>query len=415
MSQIANKSKNCRICGSIKLENIVDFGDLSLTGVFLESGIDVKRAPLLLNRCGDCGLVQLGHSYLQSELYGESYGYESNLNQTMVHHLKQKARVLERKYLIDNQNYVVVDIASNDGTLLSGYTKEGLVKVGIDPLIDVVSNYYPSNTIKVKNFFSAREYWKNSSDPANLITSLSMIYDLEDPVEFARQINEILIDGGIWHFEQSYLPIMIKTKSYDTICHEHLLYLSLHDILRILKEAGFKLLEASLNGVNGGSIAVTAIKSEQDVTRTPFVQYLIDSEIRNGICNGDAIIDFAKDYQSHSLALKRLVLQYLESGFDVIGFGASTKGNVLLQASGLNSSHIRAIGEVNIRKLGKQTPGSCIPIVSEKKLIESAGNKTLAIIFPWHFRENLIKSMEIFLGKGGRLLFPLPNIEEVST
>jgi hypothetical protein len=415
VSQISNKLKNCRICGSKKLENIIDFGDLSLTGVFLENGSDVKRAPLLFNRCGDCGLVQLGHSYLQSELYGASYGYESHLNQTMVHHLKQKARLLEKKYLINNHKYVVVDIASNDGTLLSGYAKESLIKVGIDPLIDVVSNYYPDNTIKIKNFFSASEYWKYSSDYANLVTSLSVIYDLEDPVDFAQQINEILSEDGIWHFEQSYLPTMVETKSYDTICHEHLLYLSLHDISRILKEAGFKLLEASLNGVNGGSIAITAIKSKQDVTPTPFVQYLINSEIRNGIRNGDAIVNFAKNYQLHTLALKKLLLQYLESGFDVIGFGASTKGNVLLQTSGLNYSHIRAIGEVNTRKLGKQTPGSCIPIVSEKELIESAGNKTLALVLPWHFRETLIKSLETFLSKGGKLLFPLPNIEEVST
>lgn len=415
MSQISNKLKNCRICGSEKLENVIDFGELSLTGVFLDNGSDVKQAPLQFNRCGDCGLVQLGHNYLQSELYGASYGYESHLNQTMVHHLKQKARVLERKYLINNQNYVVVDIASNDGTLLSGYMREGLVKVGIDPLIDVVSNYYPNDTIKIKNFFSASEYWKFSSDYANLVTSLSVIYDLEHPVSFAQQINEILSEDGIWHFEQSYLPTMVETKSYDTICHEHLLYLSLHDILRILEEAGFKLLEASLNGVNGGSIAVTAIKSKRDVTPTPFVQYLIDSEIKNGIRNGDAIINFAENYHSHKLALKKLLLQYLESGFDVIGFGASTKGNVLLQTSGLDYSHIRAIGEVNIRKLGKQTPGSCIPIVSEKELIESADNKTLALILPWHFRETIIPSLEVFLGKGGKLLFPLPNIEELST
>lgn len=154
MSQISNKLKNCRICGSEKLENVIDFGELSLTGVFLDNGSDVKQAPLQFNRCGDCGLVQLGHNYLQSELYGASYGYESHLNQTMVHHLKQKARVLERKYLINNQNYVVVDIASNDGTLLSGYMRENLVKVGIDPLIDVVSNYYPNDTIKIKNFLA---------------------------------------------------------------------------------------------------------------------------------------------------------------------------------------------------------------------------------------------------------------------
>ena len=413
MELIAEKNSRCRICRNRELAVVIDFGNLALTGVFHKNGSSVPQAPVLLARCTDCGLVQLGHNYSLEHLYNESYGYESHLNSSMVSHLQQKARLLEDKYLKSLKEGIIVDIASNDGTLLSGYKNKNLVKVGIDPLMEIMSSYYPQNSIKIKKFFSASEYWKNCTTGANLVTSLSVLYDIEDPINFARQINEILIDNGIWHFEQSYLPMMLQSNSYDTICHEHLLYLSLHDIRNILRKSGFELIDASLNNTNGGSIAVTAIKSSKKFIEAPFVQYLMNLEVSQGICNGNALLNFAQNYKSHSSALTKLIYQYLDHGFDVVGFGASTKGNVLLQASGLNSSHIRIIGEVNTRKFGKQTPGSCIPIVSEEELIDSSGDKTVALVLPWHFRETLIKSLEVFLGKGGRLLFPLPNIEEV--
>lgn len=404
----------CRVCQKSELETIIDFGDLSLTGVFLKDGSEAKKEPLVLCRCKSCGLIQLGHNYSEIDLYGDSYGYESHLNNSMVEHLQQTARILEKKYLTDKKELVVVDIASNDGTLLSGYKNSSIKKIGIDPLLDVVGDFYPPGCIKIKDFFSSSAYWKYVGNPAGLVTSLSVLYDLNDPVTFARNINQILVDEGIWHFEQSYLPLMIETTSYDTICHEHLLYLSLHDIQRILDNSGFKILDASINGTNGGSIAVTAIKTNLVVPPDPFVDYLLQSETKSGIVDGTRIQTFASNYLRHSLELKNLVTQFKLSGADIIGFGASTKGNVLLQTAGLDFADIRAIGDINPRKFGKQTPGSSIPIVSEYELIATAGEATVAIVLPWHFREGLIKSLESYLCKGGKLIFPLPRIEVVS-
>ena len=412
MSQISNKLKNCRICGSEKLENVIDFGELSLTGVFLDNGSDVKQAPLHFNRCGDCGLVQLGHNYLQSELYGASYGYESHLNQTMVHHLKQKARVLERKYLINNQNYVVVDIASNDGTLLSGSMREGLVKVGIDPLIDVVSNYYPNNTIKVKNFFSASEYWKNSSDPANLITSLSMLYDLEDPVGFARQINEILIDGGIWHFEQSYLPMMIKTKSYDTICHEHVEYYSLKVLKKLFENQNLKIIDVSLNSINGGSFAITVVHKDSSFkVKVKEIDQVLERENRMQLNTLKPYKEFKDRVYKHREDLTSLIRSLNLKGKKVAGYGASTKGNVLLQFCGFTESDIACIAEVNEDKFGSYTPGSLIPILSESQVMSM--NPDYLLVLPWHFKDTIIMKNQKFLADGGKFIFPLPDIEIV--
>lgn len=415
MPTLVEITHECRICGSAELKEVIDFGDLALTGVFIENGQEVPKAPLKLVLCRECGLVQLGHKYEQNALYGETYGYESHLNRSMVEHLQQKARVLERKFLQSIEKPVVVDIASNDGTLLSGYLSDTIIKIGIDPLIEVVADCYPMDAIRVSEFFSTSAYENLGIGPANLVTSLSVIYDLDRPVEFANQIYEILQDGGIWHFEQSYLPLMLETNSYDTICHEHLLYLSLTDIQRILKGANFQLLDASINSVNGGSIAVTAIKTNEVINASPFVRYLLKVESETGITDGSRINSFSDQFRKHTIALKSLITEYKELGFDVIGLGASTKGNVLLQAAGIDAHLVRAIGEVNPRKFGKQTPGSSIPIVAESNLLNGASEKTLAIVLPWHFRENLLPKLEQYLSQGGKLLFPLPDIEMVSS
>ena len=412
--KIAYENKACRICASSSLEVVLDFGDLALTGVFLENGDEVPRAPLCLIRCCTCGLIQLAHSYDSSSLYGETYGYESHLNKAMVNHLTLRAKVLESKFLRNIPEPVIVDIASNDGTLLTGYQNLKAKLVGIDPLISVVSDWYPQGTIKIEEFFSASAYHSQISTKANLVTSLSVLYDLDSPETFAFDVFDILEEDGIWHFEQSYLPTMIKTLSYDTVCHEHLLYLSLHDIDAILKKTGFQLLEASLNSANGGSVAVTAIKSTSLHKSSPFVEYLLQKESDEGIVDGTAIKHFAELANRHKAELTRLVKDFREDGYLINGLGASTKGNVLLQWLGLDSSLIQSIGDVNSRKYGKQTPGSGIPIVPEEQIMAAGNSKTLTLVLPWHFRVGIIDKSISLLESGGSLLFPLPQIEVVS-
>ena len=275
MGLIETKTINCRICGGPNLYEVMDFGNLALTGVFQVHGDQVPTAPLCLCRCQDYGLVQLGHSYRQEYLYGETYGYESHLNASMVSHLQSKAKMLERKYLAGNSHPVVVDIASNDGTLLAGYTNPNSQLIGIDPLIHVVTDHYPVNAIKLQEFFSASSYFSINSEKADLVTSLSVLYDLDNPRKFAQDISEILNDNGIWHFEQSYLPTMVETLSYDTICHEHLLYLTLSDIQNLLTGTDMVIIDASLNSINGGSITVTAQKNSKKI-KSPFVDFLLD-------------------------------------------------------------------------------------------------------------------------------------------
>ena len=413
MPELHKVRKTCRICGSDKFESILNFGDIALTGVFLPNGADVEKAPLELIRCENCGLGQLKHIYASDALYGDSYGYESHLNPSMVSHLQSKARMLQGKFLSNIDAPIVVDIASNDGTLLAGYTKDDIQLVGIDPLIGVVSDFYPPKSAKIQSFFTKDAYFNKFSEKASLVTSLSVLYDLDSPVSFASEIYEILADEGIWHFEQSYLPTMVDTMSYDTICHEHSLYLRLEDIAKILELSNFKLVDVSLNSINGGSIAVTAIKTSNKVNMDPFVTHLLLKELALGYIDGTRLRKFAVDAREHSSSLQALISNYISEGFTIYGLGASTKGNALLQLCKIKKDDIKFIGDINPRKFGRQTPGSCIPIVNEVEVLGSTQSKKLAIVLPWHFRDGIVKKSERYLIDGGRLLFPLPQIEIV--
>jgi hypothetical protein len=331
----------------------------------------------------------------------------------MRNHLKSKAQLLQKKYLQTKINPIIVDIASNDGTLLAGYSRTDATYIGIDPLINNISDYYPTGAIKVDDFFSSDAFRKVSVRQASLVTSLSVIYDLDNPVSFAKDVELILEEGGIWHFEQSYLPTMVETLSYDTICHEHLLYLRLSDIVKILEMAGLQILDVSLNATNGGSIAVTAIKSQSDITPDPFVGYLLHREDVDGYVSGLRLRKFATDAIEHSKSLQQILRDYKSSDFTIFGLGASTKGNVLLQWAGLDSSTIESIGDINPKKFGKQTPGSCIEIVSESEVLGAAAGNVLVVVMPWHFRDGIVKNSMKYLENGGKLLFPLPRIEIV--
>jgi hypothetical protein len=407
----------CRICRNSKLENIYDFGEIALTGVFVEDGSSVLKTPMILCRCTECGLVQLRHSYALEELYGDTYGYESHLNNAMSSHLMAKAKELERLYgnLYDGLSpKTVVDIASNDGTLLSGYSDKVISKIGIDPLISNFVDRYPTSSTKIEEFFSKNSYNENNFPKANIVTSTSVLYDIESPVVFANDVFDILEEGGIWHFEQSYLVSMVETLGFDTICQEHLLYLSLHDIDKILSVCGFKILELDLNEVNGGSIAVTAVKSSEPIEEPQNYHELLEKEIRLGYRDGTMLHNFSTLVGKHIKELESELAKFASEGFQIFGLGASTKGNVLLQSLDYSKFNIIAIGDINSKKFGKETPGTKIPIINESEILEQKSTKTVAIVLPWHFKDGILLKANKYLKAGGTIVIPFPKLEVIT-
>lgn len=402
----------CRLNGSTNLITVLSLGNQALTGVFPTSpATPVTAGPLEVVWCPDSGLLQLAHIYEAGEMYGDNYGYRSGLNQSMVRHLTQKINNLEK--LADlKPGDVILDIGSNDATSLKAYKTGGLKRIGIDPTGEKFREFYTDDIYLAPDFFSSKNFEKFGAKRAKIITSIAMFYDLEDPVWFAREIARVLAPDGIWHFEQSYMPSMLRLTSYDTICHEHVEYYSLGVIRKILDAAGLEILDVQMNAINGGSFAVTAGNRTTPFKRNrAVVDWLLEQEERMGINTPRPYRDFEERVYRHREDLRRLLLALKDDGKRVIGYGASTKGNVLLQFCGIGPELLPAIAEVNPDKFGRYTPGSHIPIISETEA--RAMNPDYFLVLPWHFKDGILQREQEFLANGGKMIFPLPEIEIV--
>ncbi|HZT04707.1 MAG TPA: class I SAM-dependent methyltransferase [Steroidobacteraceae bacterium] len=403
----------CRVSGSPNMVSVLSLGHQALTGVFPRSVKDkITSGPLELVWCPDSGLLQLAHSYEATEMYGENYGYRSGLNRSMVVHLTDKVAHLERLVPLRSGD-VILDIGANDATTLKAYQSKGLRRIGIDPTGFKFRAHYTDDIILVPDFFSADAYRSVEKKPARIVTSIAMFYDVDQPVEFAKQVERILADDGVWHFEQSYMPSMLRLNSYDTICHEHLEYYSLGVVKRILEEANLRLLDVVMNGINGGSFAVTAAKRSNTSIRPndTVINWLLEQEDRMGLATPRPFRDFEERVFRHREDLLRLIRALNADGKRVLGYGASTKGNVVLQFCGFTSKDIAAIAEVNPDKFGAFTPGTHIPIVSEADA--RAMKPDYFLVLPWHFKDGIIRREKEYLSAGGKMIFPFPEIEIV--
>jgi hypothetical protein len=392
---------------------VLDLGEQMLTGVFpREKDAKVTTGPLRLVKCtgGEdvCGLLQLEHSYDLGEMYGENYGYRSGLNASMVQHLHNKVkRVLG---LVDLQaDDLVIDIGSNDSTTLQAYPSPDPVLVGIDPTGVKFHSYYPPHIQLIPDFFSAALVKARfPGKKAKVVTSFSMFYDLEDPTGFMRQVHEVLADDGVWVLEQSYMPTMLDTNSYDTVCHEHLEFYALRQIKWMADSVGFKIVDVEFNDVNGGSFSVTVAKSHGDSKAVPAVQKILDAEHARGL---DTLVPY-QEFAERVVQSKRDLLKFIATarseGKTVMALGASTKGNVLLQYCGLTQKDVPYVGEVNTEKFGCFTPGTWIPIVKEDDFLKEEPD--YFIVLPWHFRNFFVSNRK---WKHSKLVFPLPNLETV--
>lgn len=408
--------KKCRICGNNNLVSLLDLGHQALTGVFPQADEEIENGPLEIVKCvsqnGEdvCGLVQLKHDYQMEKLYGDNYGYRSGLNKSMVEHLQKIVAKIEERIKL-NDGDLIIDIASNDGTLLSSYKNKNLDLLGIDPTSHKFQEYYPEHVDSAAEFFSKKIVKEKRGDKkAKVITSIAMFYDLPSPLETMKEITDILDEQGIWIVEQSYMPEMINNISYDTVCHEHLEFYALKQFEWMAKNSGLKIIDLEFNKINGASFAITLAKRESQYPEaTEKIKKILEEEEKNGFNNLKIYEDFKAKSEQHKNELKELIKNLKTNNKKILGYGASTKGNVVLQYCQLTTDDIPAIADVNEYKFGRFTPGTKIPIISEEEAKNMQPDYFL--VLPWHFKDNIIEREKEFLAKGGKLIFPLPNIE----
>lgn len=411
--------KTCRICNSSALTKVIDLGEQHLQGSFIKEGKEnpaLRKISLEVVRCDPtvdekaCGLLQMAVSVPPVVLYS-SYWYRSGTNQTMHNHLKGIASAAAD--LVRKKKAAVLDIGCNDGTLLNYYPK-AFVKYGVDP--SDVAQTISGNIIVVQDIFPSNELNNLlGENRLDIITSIAMFYDLEDPLSFVINIKSTLADDGIWIFEQSYMPVMLEMNSYDTICHEHLEYYSFAVIENLLARANMKVFRVEFNNINGGSIRCYATHTSNFKFKSHENQLTL-AQVRQQ--EFDLELDTDKPYKNfqdrinlHREKLSSLLKGLKREGKKIHVYGASTKGNTILQWCGIDNTTIDYAADRNPDKDGAKTIGTNIPIISEEK--SRAMNPDYYLVLPWHFREEFLKREKDMLDKGVGFIFPLPEIEIV--
>lgn len=409
------KINRCRICGSKNLEHIFELKNQKLTGIFPKNHNQnniLKSSNITLVRCqgkNSCGFVQTHEIFNKTIMFGKNYGYESSLNPSMKKHLQIKMKRLKSKYKLKRDNFII-DIGSNDGTSLNTFPKNFKNLIGIDPTSKYFREKYNENINVYPNFFNKLILKKAlSKNKVKLFTSFSMFYDIENPNEFVKTISNFLDKDGIWVTEQSYLPLMLKFNSFDTICHEHLGYYSIYQFEYILKKFDLKIINIEENDINGGSHSLEIVNVKSNFPINSSVKKYRQKE-RLFYERDDVFKNFKKNIELQKFKFLDFINKKIKDGKKIYGIGASTKGNVLLQHYSITSKQLLGIGEININKLGSYTPGSMIPILSEEEVLKS--NPDYLVVLPWHFKNFFLKNKKF---KNQKLIFPLPTFKIIKT
>ena len=404
--------KICRNCKSLKLKFLFSLGKLSFTGKFSKHvNKDIPKDFINLIMCKKCKLIQLDRNFDKKYLYGPDYGYRSGINKTMTKHLSSITNQMESLVNLKKNDYVL-DIASNDGTLLNSYKKRNIIKVGIDPILKKYNSFYKNTRYKIPNFFSLRAIKNNKiKNKFKVITACAVFYDMEDPNKFLQDISKIIEpNGGIFYLEFQDLLSIIKYNLFDTICHEHLEYYSLKIVKKMLKNNDLKLLDVNKNKINGGSLGLIIghHKCRYKVKNLK-VNKIIKEEKYYSLENQETFVKFFKKIIQLKIKLNNLIIKIKKNNKIIHGYGASTKGNVLLQFFKLGKKQIKLVADRNPDKDNLFTPGTKIKIISEKKSRSQIPDYYL--VLPWHFKNEILKRESKIIKKGTKFIFPLPTLK----
>ncbi len=408
MKKIYNKIDHCRISKDKKILNVGKIGPLTLTGTFLKKKNGrIPSMPVDLVFSKKSCLLQLKHNYNQSLLFGKNYGYRSSLNKSMKKHLIEKSKSI-LKILKLTKNDVILDIGSNDGTFLNSFPKN-INKYGIDPTAKKFKKYYNKEIKIIPSLFNSKIFKKNKIK-FKFISSIAMFYDLSDPRLFCNNVSNLLDHEGIFHIEIAYLPDILKKFSFDTFCQEHLTYYSFMSFKYLIDQTPFKIIDFTRNSINGGSINFNlAFKKSNWKCKTQKINKILSYEKKINIHKAETYINYFKKINSISQKINLLIKNLKKKNKKIYAFGASTKGNVILQMCKLNNKIISGVYDVNPFKFGKYTPGTKILIKNEKEIYKDKPDYLLLLI--WHFKNTLKIKLKKFKRTKSKFIWPFPKLK----
>ncbi|MFH1401623.1 MAG: class I SAM-dependent methyltransferase [Parcubacteria group bacterium] len=406
--------KKCRICGSKDLIEVIHIAPQYLSPTFVRTNekneLSKIKVPLTLTFCDckrnldGCGLLQLKETVNPDLLY-KNYFYRTAVSSTMCEDLHEVVEDVLKHVKLNDGDYVI-DIGANDCTML-GYFPSSLNRIGVEPAKNIdLSSLDPS--IKFINDYFSKKTVENAIRKGSVraITCCAMFYDLDDPNSFVSDIKSILAPDGIWCIQLSYLPLMLKNMNFYDICNEHLEYYSLHTLKNLMKRHSLSIFDASTNNVNGGSIRVFISHTGNNYKPSVNLERLYMEEERMNLYDAATYKDFYKKILDLKNKVNNVITKEINKGNLVLGLGASTKGNVLLQLFGITKEMLPYISERNPEKVGLRTLGTDIGLISEEDARKL--NPSYMLVLPWYFKKEIVKREVDYLRHGGKLLFPMP-------
>ncbi len=400
--------KQCRNCKSKKLIELFSLGNLCFTGKFSSLKDNIKKKPVTVVLCKSCELVQLAHNYNLKYLYGPDYGYRTGINKTMTEHVKKITKILAKKTSL-KKNDLVLDIASNDGTLLNSY-KKNIIKFGVDPVLNKYRKNYKKIEYSIAGFFSASKVKEKTKKKFKIISALSVFYDLLNPNKFLKDVKTLLLPEGIFLLEFADLASIIKYKMFDTICHEHLEYYSSKVIINLVQKNDLRVFDIKQNFINGSSKQYYIChKNSKIKSKSKIIKQILKNESKLKLNKVKTFQDFIRKINLLKNKLINKIKYIRKNNQNIHCYGASTKGNVLLQYFNIDNKKISFAAERNQNKYGLVTPGSKIKIISEENSRKMKPDYYL--VLPWHFKKEILKREKNTLRKGTKFIFPLPKFE----
>lgn len=407
MPTVITTQSICRSCESKKLVDIISFGKIYLSD-FVTDNTKPAKAPLSLIMCRNCFLLQLKHTTPQSLLYTEHYGYKSGINQTMQTELKGIATECLARVDKAPKELTVVDIGANDGTLLKSYPKS-VERIAVEPIKKLAKICKENADVVINDFFNYEAYEKKLGDKkADIVTVISSFYDMEEPNVFINDVKKVLKEDGILIIQQNYLVKMLTQNAFDNVVHEHLEYYSLLSLQNLLKRHGLEVFDLELRELNGGSFRTyICAEGQRPISVAVYEQMQLEKMI--SLHRKKIYTDFAKGIRAVKKEVYDFVKTQVKDGKKVYVYGASTRGNTLLQYFDLDHKLIAKAVERNPEKWGKKIASVGIPIISEEQAREEKPDYML--VLPWFFKDEFLKREKAYLKSGGHFIFPLPRME----
>lgn len=404
--------EKCRVCGSFQLEFLYSLGELYISD-FVEEPDQGIKAPLTMVMCQHCSLVQLKDTAPQELLYTRFYWYRSGVTDTMKKALRDITRSIEERISLQAGD-IVLDIGSNDGTMLRTYEVEGIVTVGVEPASNLAEAGKKDLDYFINDFWIYDNYKETVGKKAKVITAIGMFYDMDDPNQFIRDAALALEDDGMFVAQLMCLKNMLDTNDVGNICHEHLEFYSLSSLEFLLDRNGFELIDMEFNHVNGGSYRVYAgLKGGNpphiDGAKERLEKFRAEEE---GMDTKEVHKAFYQRIEENKKKCVEFIKGEVANGKKVWVYGASTKGNTILQYYGLDHTLIEAASERSPEKWGKYTVGTNIPIVSEEEARKAQPDYFL--VLPYAFFDEFYAREEEWRKNGGQFIVPLPEFRIVS-